>query len=184
MVALPKIRLLLPRGPTQPTRADKSRPGPPCLSDLHRTARAAPSRCARYTESPTTRRGAGDGEGTCCEEDRNRGDRGWLCWPRWPRSGRVATRAPRMRYAHRRRHRPPPRCRPRLLSRRRRTIWPTCTSRMMIPHHEQAIEMSDIILAKKGTDPRVVDLATQDQSGPGPRDRADAGLAETGGACR
>lgn len=41
-------------------------------------------------------------------------------------------------------------------------------ARMMIPHHEQAIEMSDIILAKKGTDPRVVDLATQIKAAQGP----------------
>ena len=32
---------------------------------------------------------------------------------------------------------------------------------MMIPHHQQAIEMSDIILAKQGIDPQVVDLAKQ-----------------------
>ena len=32
---------------------------------------------------------------------------------------------------------------------------------MMIPHHEQAVEMSDVILAKDGTDQRVLDLATQ-----------------------
>ncbi|MCH9731908.1 MAG: DUF305 domain-containing protein [Actinomycetia bacterium] len=31
----------------------------------------------------------------------------------------------------------------------------------MIPHHQQAIEMSDIILAKSDIDPRVSDLATQ-----------------------
>lgn len=31
----------------------------------------------------------------------------------------------------------------------------------MIPHHEQAIEMSDIILAKQNIDPRVVELAGQ-----------------------
>jgi uncharacterized protein (DUF305 family) len=29
----------------------------------------------------------------------------------------------------------------------------------MIPHHEQAIEMSDMLLAKQGVDPRVVSLA-------------------------
>ncbi|MGV0994236.1 MAG: DUF305 domain-containing protein [Mycobacterium sp.] len=39
---------------------------------------------------------------------------------------------------------------------------------MMIPHHQQAIEMSDIILAKKGIDPRVVDLATQIKAAQGP----------------
>jgi uncharacterized protein (DUF305 family) len=31
----------------------------------------------------------------------------------------------------------------------------------MIPHHQQAVEMSDMILAKQGIDPRVVDLAKQ-----------------------
>jgi uncharacterized protein (DUF305 family) len=30
---------------------------------------------------------------------------------------------------------------------------------MMIPHHQQAIEMSDIVLAKEGVDPRVAELA-------------------------
>ena len=34
-------------------------------------------------------------------------------------------------------------------------------AQMMIPHHEQAVEMSEDILAKDGVDPRVVDLATQ-----------------------
>lgn len=32
---------------------------------------------------------------------------------------------------------------------------------MMIPHHEQAIEMSDLILAKDGVDPEVAALADQ-----------------------
>ena len=34
-------------------------------------------------------------------------------------------------------------------------------AQMMIPHHEQAIEMSDVILGKEGVDPEVTDLATQ-----------------------
>lgn len=34
-------------------------------------------------------------------------------------------------------------------------------AQMMIPHHEQAVEMSEDILAKDGADQRVVDLATQ-----------------------
>lgn len=34
-------------------------------------------------------------------------------------------------------------------------------AQMMIPHHEQAIEMSDVILDKTGVDARVVELATQ-----------------------
>ncbi|MGC5172063.1 DUF305 domain-containing protein [Microbacterium sp. DT81.1] len=32
---------------------------------------------------------------------------------------------------------------------------------MMIPHHTQAVEMSDTILAKDGVDPRVIELAEQ-----------------------
>jgi len=39
---------------------------------------------------------------------------------------------------------------------------------MMIPHHRQAIEMSDIILGKQGIDPRVVDLAEQIKAAQGP----------------
>jgi len=31
----------------------------------------------------------------------------------------------------------------------------------MIPHHQQAVQMSDIILGKQGIDPRVVQLANQ-----------------------
>ncbi|MGV1005881.1 MAG: DUF305 domain-containing protein [Candidatus Nanopelagicales bacterium] len=39
---------------------------------------------------------------------------------------------------------------------------------MMIPHHQQAIVMSDVILAKQGIDPRVVDLAKQIKAAQGP----------------
>lgn len=39
---------------------------------------------------------------------------------------------------------------------------------MMIPHHEQAVEMSDILLAKDGADPRVVELAEQIKAAQGP----------------
>jgi uncharacterized protein (DUF305 family) len=38
----------------------------------------------------------------------------------------------------------------------------------MIAHHQQAVEMSDIVLAKQGVDPRVVDLATQIKAAQGP----------------
>ena len=34
-------------------------------------------------------------------------------------------------------------------------------AQMMIPHHEQAVEMSENLLAKRGTDPRVTALATE-----------------------
>ncbi len=39
---------------------------------------------------------------------------------------------------------------------------------MMIPHHEQAVEMSDIVLAKDGLDPRVAELAQQIKDAQGP----------------
>ncbi len=39
---------------------------------------------------------------------------------------------------------------------------------MMIPHHEQAIEMSDILLSKQDIDSRVVDLAKQIKAAQGP----------------
>ncbi len=39
---------------------------------------------------------------------------------------------------------------------------------MMIPHHEQAIEMSEIILAKDGVDPEVAELAEQIRAAQGP----------------
>lgn len=38
----------------------------------------------------------------------------------------------------------------------------------MVPHHQQAIEMSDMILGKQGIDPRVMDLAKQIKSAQGP----------------
>ncbi|MDF2573918.1 MAG: uncharacterized protein K0S05_830 [Agromyces sp.] len=41
-------------------------------------------------------------------------------------------------------------------------------AQMMIPHHEQAIEMSDLILAKDGVDAEVVDLAEQIKAAQGP----------------
>lgn len=39
---------------------------------------------------------------------------------------------------------------------------------MMIRHHQQAIEMSDLVLGKQGMDPRVVELATQIKAAQGP----------------
>ena len=38
----------------------------------------------------------------------------------------------------------------------------------MIPHHQQAIQMSDIILGKQGIDPRVVQLANDIKAAQGP----------------
>lgn len=39
---------------------------------------------------------------------------------------------------------------------------------MMIPHHEQAVEMSDIVLAKDDLDPQVAELAQQIKKAQGP----------------
>jgi uncharacterized protein (DUF305 family) len=41
-------------------------------------------------------------------------------------------------------------------------------AQQMIPHHTQAIEMSDTLLAKQGIDPRVTDLANQIKAAQGP----------------
>ncbi len=49
-------------------------------------------------------------------------------------------------------------------------------AQQMIPHHTQAIEMSDTLLAKQGIDPRVTELANQIKAAQGPGDSADAGL--------
>ena len=38
----------------------------------------------------------------------------------------------------------------------------------MLPHHQQAIEMSDVVLAKQGIDPRVTELATEIKAAQGP----------------
>jgi uncharacterized protein (DUF305 family) len=38
----------------------------------------------------------------------------------------------------------------------------------MLPHHQQAIEMSDVVLAKQGVDPRVTELATEIKAAQGP----------------
>ena len=52
----------------------------------------------------------------------------------------------------------------------------SCAS--MIPHHQQAIEMSDILLAKQGIDPRVTELANNIKAAESSGDPADAGLAQ------
>ena len=41
-------------------------------------------------------------------------------------------------------------------------------AKMMIPHHEQAMEMSDMVLAKDGIDPAVTELAEDIKSAQGP----------------
>ena len=40
----------------------------------------------------------------------------------------------------------------------------TTFAQMMIPHHEQAVAMSDVVIAKNGLDQRVLDLAAQIKS--------------------
>ncbi|SDR99803.1 DUF305 domain-containing protein [Agrococcus carbonis] len=44
----------------------------------------------------------------------------------------------------------------------------TMFTMMMIPHHEQAIEMSDVVLGKPDVDPRVRDLAQRIKDAQGP----------------
>lgn len=57
---------------------------------------------------------------------------------------------------------------------------------MMIPHHQQAIEMADLILGKTGIDPEVTALAEQIKAAQGPEITrmqawlADWGIAESG----
>jgi uncharacterized protein (DUF305 family) len=54
-------------------------------------------------------------------------------------------------------------------------------AQMMIPHHEQAVEMSDLVLAKDGIDPQVRELAEQVKAAQQPEiDRMRAWLAEWG----
>jgi uncharacterized protein (DUF305 family) len=52
---------------------------------------------------------------------------------------------------------------------------------MMIPHHEQAVEMADILLAKDDVDPRVVAIAERIQAAQGPEiERMQAWLVDWG----
>ncbi len=52
---------------------------------------------------------------------------------------------------------------------------------MMIPHHEQAVEMADIVLAKDDVDPRVVAIAERIQAAQGPEiERMQAWLEDWG----
>lgn len=55
-------------------------------------------------------------------------------------------------------------------------------TQMMIPHHEQAVSMSDDILAKKGIDSRVTELATSIKSAQGPEIKTMKSWLETWGA--
>ncbi|WP_104168364.1 DUF305 domain-containing protein [Arthrobacter sp. SX1312] len=52
-------------------------------------------------------------------------------------------------------------------------------SRMMIPHHEQAVEMSELMLAKDGTSPEISDLATQIRDAQAPEIATMKGWLET-----
>ncbi|MDQ3664738.1 MAG: DUF305 domain-containing protein [Actinomycetota bacterium] len=48
----------------------------------------------------------------------------------------------------------------------------------MIPHHAQAVEMSDLLLAKDGVDPDVADLAEQIKASQGPEIETMSGWLE------
>lgn len=52
---------------------------------------------------------------------------------------------------------------------------------MMIPHHRQAIEMAELVLAEDDVDPRVADLAERIQAAQGPEiERMEGWLEEWG----
>ncbi|OFJ51180.1 DUF305 domain-containing protein [Mycolicibacterium grossiae] len=52
----------------------------------------------------------------------------------------------------------------------------------MIPHHRQAVEMSDMLLAKQGIDPHVVELANQIKAAQGPEIQTMQGWLSAWGA--
>ncbi|WP_319457093.1 MULTISPECIES: DUF305 domain-containing protein [unclassified Mycobacterium] len=53
----------------------------------------------------------------------------------------------------------------------------------MIPHHQQAIEMSDMLLGKQGVDPRVITLANEIKAAQGPEiDQMTSWLSQWGAA--
>ncbi|WP_434992879.1 DUF305 domain-containing protein [Arthrobacter sp. Ld5] len=52
-------------------------------------------------------------------------------------------------------------------------------SRMMIPHHEQAVEMSELMLAKDGISPEITDLATRIRDAQGPEIETMQGWLDT-----
>lgn len=51
----------------------------------------------------------------------------------------------------------------------------------MIPHHQQAIEMSDMLLAKQGIDPEIVSLANEIKNAQGPEIEQMQGWLKTWG---
>jgi len=55
-------------------------------------------------------------------------------------------------------------------------------AQMMVPHHEQAIEMADVLLAKDGIGPELVDLAEQIKAAQGPEIETLTGWLEAWGA--
>jgi uncharacterized protein (DUF305 family) len=57
----------------------------------------------------------------------------------------------------------------------------TMFAQMMIPHHQQAVEMSEIMLAKKDLDPRITDLATKIKDAQGPEIEKMTGFLEAWG---
>ena len=54
-------------------------------------------------------------------------------------------------------------------------------AQMMIPHHRQAVEMSEMILTKDGIDPQVTELATTIKDAQGPEIETMTGWLEAWG---
>jgi len=57
-------------------------------------------------------------------------------------------------------------------------------AQMMIPHHEQAVEMADVVLAKDGTNPEVTALATEIKAAQAPEIEQLGGWLDAWGAER
>ena len=55
-------------------------------------------------------------------------------------------------------------------------------ARHMIPHHQQAIEMSDMLLGKQGIDPEVISLANEIKNAQGPEIATMQGWLQEWGA--
>lgn len=57
----------------------------------------------------------------------------------------------------------------------------TMFAQMMIPHHQQAVQMSEIMLAKDGLDPQIADLATRIKEAQGPEIQRMTAMLEAWG---
>ncbi|TJY71395.1 DUF305 domain-containing protein [Arthrobacter sp. CAU 1506] len=57
----------------------------------------------------------------------------------------------------------------------------TMFAQMMIPHHQQAVQMSEIMLSKEDLDPKITDLATKIKEAQGPEIERMTGMLQAWG---